>query len=126
MPAWITSLAAGVAGVLSGLGIGSAGLFVLYLTLVLRMEQVAAQGLNLLFFLASAGVSLVLHAKKRHIPWAAVGFLVACALPGAALGTYLASVLDSLLIRRLFGVMLTISGSMAFLRKAPTSPPPSS
>ncbi len=122
MPAWITALAAGVAGVLSGLGIGSAGLFVLYLTLVLEMEQVAAQGLNLLFFLASAGVSLLLHANKRHIPWMTVGLLVVSALPGAAVGTYLASVLDGLLIRRLFGVMLTISGSMALLGKSPTSP----
>ncbi len=119
IPIWITALAAGVAGVLSGLGIGSAGLFVLYLTLVLHMEQVAAQGLNLLFFLASAGVSLLLHVGRRHIPWSVVGLLVISALPGAVLGTYLASVLDSLLIRRMFGAMLVISGSMALFRRSP-------
>ncbi len=118
MPLWITALSAGVAGVLSGLGIGSAGLFVLYLTLVLDMGQVQAQGLNLLFFIMSAGASLFFHIGKRHIPWRVVGFLVICALPGAVLGTYLVSVWDTLLIRRLFGVMLTVSGSMALFRKA--------
>lgn len=118
IPVWITAVAAGVAGVLSGLGIGSAGLFVLYLTLVLGMEQVAAQGLNLIFFILSAGASLLLHVGKRHIPWAVVGLLIACALPGAAVGTYLVSLLDSGLIRRMFGVMLTVSGSMTLFRKS--------
>ena len=115
---WITALAAGAAGALSGLGIGSAGLFVLYLTLVLNMEQVAAQGVNLLFFLASAGASLLLHVKSRKIPWLTVGLLATCAMPAAVIGARLTSILDATLIKRLFGAMLVISGSMALFRKA--------
>ena len=118
MPIWITITAAAVAGVLSGLGVGSAGLFVLYLTFALHMDQVSAQGINLIFFMLSAGASLLLHMGKRHIPWAVVGLLVVCAIPGSVLGTYLVSVLDRHLIRRLFGSMLIISGSMALFRKS--------
>ena len=52
-------LAAFLTAVLSGLGIGSAGIFVLYLTLVAGYAQPEAQALNLLFFLLSAGVQLM-------------------------------------------------------------------
>ena len=115
IPLWLTALAAGAAGILSGMGIGSAGLFVLYLTLVLRMDQVTAQGLNLVFFLASAGGSVLLSHKRSDIPARVVVLLVISALPGAALGTYLTGVLNRALIRRLFGCMLTVTGGMALV-----------
>lgn len=103
-------LAAFLCAVLSGLGVGSAGLFVLYLTQVERMDQTAAQALNLLFFLLSAGSSLLLHVRRRRIVWRLSGFWLLCALPGAWLGTYLVRVLDAALIRRLFGAMLSLVG----------------
>ena len=65
----VTLIAAALAAVLSGLGIGSAGLFVLYLTFVAGYSQPEAQALNLLFFLLSAGASLLLHVRRRRIPW---------------------------------------------------------
>ena len=112
---WIMGLATFLAAVLSGLGLGSAGIFVLYLTLVAGFGQTEAQGMNLLFYLISAGVSLILHVRKRNIPWRLVRLLVVCALPGTLLGTYLAGVLDATLVRRLFGGMLVITGLPALL-----------
>lgn len=118
----VTVLAALAAGVLSGLGIGSAGLFVLYLTLVAGMEQTEAQGINLIFFLLSAGASLLFHYQQRHIPWKTVAFLVLCAIPGTLLGTRLVKLLDPTLIRRLFGGMLIITGGMTLLKKKKLKP----
>ena len=86
----VTLVAAFAAAVLSGLGVGSAGLFVLYLTLVAGYAQPEAQALNLLFFLFSAGSSLLLHIRERKIPRRLVLFLAAAAIPGALLGSYLA------------------------------------
>ena len=116
-PLWVTAIASAIAGVLSGMGIGSAGIFVLYLTMFLQMDQVAAQGINLLFFLVSAGASLIYHIPHRHIPWRVVIFLLIFAFPGAAFGTYLVSRLDKILIRRLFGTMLVVSGGMTLFQK---------
>lgn len=107
---WITVLAALVAAVLSGMGLGSAGLFVLYLTAVSGLPQVEAQAVNLVFFLMSAGASLGLHLRQRRIPLRAVMYLVVCAVPGTLLGTYLVRVLDATLVRKLFGGMLVVSG----------------
>lgn len=111
-----TMLAAFLAAVLSGLGIGSAGLFVLYLTLVAGFPQPEAQALNLLFFLLSAGSALLLHVRERKIPWRVVFFLIACAIPGGLAGSWLVRVLDAALIRKLFGGMLVVTGLPALFR----------
>ena len=68
--------------VLSGMGVGSAGLFVLYLTAFAGLSQLQAQGLNLVFFLLSAGASFLYHVRRRQIPWGLVAFLILCAVPG--------------------------------------------
>ena len=119
---WIATF---VAAVLSGLGLGSAGIFVLYLTAAVGYGQVEAQSLNLLFFLFSAGCSLFLHAKKRRISWRAVLFLATCAIPGTLLGTWLTAVLDANILRRLFGGMLVVSGlpSLFSKKRSPSAVP---
>ena len=113
----VTVIAAFLAAILSGLGVGSAGLFVLYLTLMAGYSQPEAQALNLLFFLLSAGAALLLHIRARRIPWRVVLFLIACAVPGALAGSYLVRVLDASVIRKLFGGMLIVTGLPALLTK---------
>lgn len=113
----LTLTAAFLSAVLSGLGVGSAGLFVLYLTLVAGYAQPEAQSLNLLFFLLSAGAALLLHVRDRKIPLRVVLFLIASALPGALAGSFLVRALDATVIRRLFGGMLVVTGIPNLLRR---------
>ena len=113
----VTVIAAFIAAILSGLGVGSAGLFVLYLTLMAGYSQPEAQALNLLFFLLSAGAALLLHIRARRIPWRVVLFLIACAVPGALAGSCLVRILDASVIRKLFGGMLIVTGLPALLAK---------
>ena len=116
-PLLLTLIAAFLSAVLSGLGIGSAGIFVLYLTLIAGYAQPEAQALNLLFFLLSAGSALLLHIRERRIPVRVVLFLVVCAIPGALIGSYLARVLDAGLLRKLFGGMLVVTGLPSLLSR---------
>lgn len=113
----ITLIAAFFAAILSGLGIGSAGLFVLYLTLFAGYAQPEAQALNLLFFILSAGAALLLHIRERKIPWRVVLFLIACAIPGALAGSSLVRMLDATIIRKLFGGMLVVTGVPTLLSR---------
>ena len=116
----LTLIAAFLSAILSGLGVGSAGVFVLYLTLVAGYAQPEAQALNLLFFLLSAGAALLLHVRERRIPPRVVLFLAACAIPGAVVGSYLVRVLDAGLLRRLFGGMLVVTGLPVLLGNTKT------
>ncbi|MBQ9086762.1 MAG: sulfite exporter TauE/SafE family protein [Clostridia bacterium] len=113
MPVWLSAAAALVISALSGMGVGGGGLFVIYLALATDTPQLAAQGMNLLFFLFSAGSALLVHLQKRKILWWAVGVMVAAAIPGALLGTFLASYVSQSLLRKIFGAMLVTGGILA-------------
>ena len=114
----MTAAVAFCAAVLSGLGVGSAGLFAAYLVFVKKMPQIAAQGLNLLFFLFSSAAALAVHIFRTPLLYKCLLFLIPFGLLGSFFGAYLAAVLPQALLRRLFGVFLILSGALAlFARK---------
>lgn len=106
----IAAAVATVIAILSGIGVGSGGLLVIWLTLIEGMGINDARGFNLLFFVFSASAALVFHIlRKRLIPRLVV-VLALFACVGTLIGTYLGTILDSGIIRRIFGGMLTLSG----------------
>lgn len=114
---WIIAIAAAIIGILSGMGLGSAGLFVLYLTSLAGMGQTDAQGLNLVFYLCSAGAALCFHATKQTVSPRIIRFLVSFAVMGVIPGVFLADYLDAHLLRQLFGGMLILTGGYSWFRK---------
>ena len=69
LSALIAGAAGAVCGVLSGFGIGGGSLLMVWMTALLGMEQKAAQGINLLYFLPTAAAAILFHAKNRLIVW---------------------------------------------------------
>jgi uncharacterized membrane protein YfcA len=101
---------------LSGMGVGSAGLFVVWLTVADNIPQLEAQGLNLYFFLFSSSASLIIHLRKRKILWRVVILMTIFGVAGALIGTLLAAHTDPSLLGRLFGLMLLASGGASAFR----------
>ena len=116
MPA-LLALVAFLVAVLSGLGVGSAGLLVVFMTTAMQMPQLTAQGLNLLFYLFSAGASLFVHVRRRNLRGKLILLLALSGIAGSYFGASLAPTLDPTLLRRLFGGMLILSGSIILLRR---------
>ena len=115
---WIAALLAGlVCGVLSGFGIGGGSLLMVWMTAVLSMEQKAAQGINLLYFLPTAICALIFHIKNRQVCWRAVlpAALAGCA--AAVPGALLAAQIEMDLLRRLFGGFLIAVGLVEIFLK---------
>lgn len=110
---WIHIPAAFIISVLSGMGVGGGGLFVIYLAFMTDMPQLMAQGTNLLFFLFSAGAAILVHLQKRVILWRAVAILVLFGVAGVLLGTRLSAHMDEALLRKIFGTLLVISGILS-------------
>lgn len=102
---------------LSGLGVGSAGLLVTWLVFIEEMPQLQAQGLNLLFFLFSGSAALCVHLFRTPL----LGLFLLVLLPSGFLGTFwgtkLALVLPQALLRKLFGWLLILSGAIGLFRK---------
>lgn len=104
-------------GVLSGFGIGGGSLLMIWMTAVISMEQVAAQGINLLYFLPTAAASLIFHIKNKAIVWRVVIPAALCGTVTAVLGALLSSRMESDLLRRFFGAFLLIVGVKEFFTK---------
>ena len=102
-------MAAAIA-ILSGLGIGSGGLLVIWLTMIEGIDAETARGLNLLFFVFSASAALLVHLLKGRVKLRLVAILSLLACVGTFAGTYLGSLIDPLWLKRIFGGMLALSG----------------
>ena len=104
--------------ILSGLGVGSGGLFVIWLVGVYGVSAPQARGMNLLFFVFSASAALIFHYKRRKLDLKLIVSLAALSLLGTLLGTHVAQYVDAALLRRLFGLFLIASGAYSLLPKA--------
>ena len=96
-------------GILASWGIGGGTLLLLAMTLFLGVEQTTAQSINLLFFLPTAAVALLFHAKSGYLK---SGVLKRCIPPGliaALLASLLAAHIDVELLRKPFGIFLLLS-----------------
>lgn len=103
--------------ILSGLGIGGGGLLVIWLVLFSSVEQLAAQGINLVYFLFSSSAAIIVHLMKRHLNWRLIAFLIICGSFGAVIGSFLAKNTSPELIRRMFGILLIGSGVWTLFKR---------
>lgn len=95
---------------LSGMGMGSGGLLVVYLRLLGGEHQLALQSFNLMFFIFSSGASLAVHLPRRRIYGGALILMAIFGIIGAFLGSAAALALDGEMLRRIFGYMLIATG----------------
>ena len=92
-------LLAGVGcGVLSAWGIGGGTLLLLVMTLVFGVDQTAAQGINLLYFLPTAAMGLIWHRQNGLLDKAVLRRTVPWALAAAAAGAWAATAVDVTLL----------------------------
>ena len=113
---WLLSLISFGVAILSGLGVGSAGLLVVYLTAIEHQAQLTAQGLNLVFFLFSSGAALSVHLLRTPLLFGCILLLLPGGVAGSLFGTALAHRLPEALLRRLFGFLLILSGAFGLFR----------
>ena len=101
--------------ILSGLGVGSGGLLVIWLTMIGGIDAQSARGLNLLFFVFSASAALVVHALRGRVKSVLTVVLSLFACLGTLAGTYIGVRVDAYWLKRIFGGMLVISGAYVLI-----------
>jgi uncharacterized membrane protein YfcA len=106
-----TGILAGlIAGVLSGLGIGGGTLLIIYLTAFAGVDQSAAQGINLLYFLPCSAAALTGHIRNRLVDWKTVLPAVMAGVMTGAAAAFFTTGLDMGILQKLFGGFLLIIG----------------
>ena len=97
-------------GFLSGLGVGGGSLLLLWLTLVMGVDQPTARVMNLLFFLPCALVATAFRWKQSKPNWRLILPAAAGGLLGALLGSRLGPMLNTTLLQKAFGILFLITG----------------
>lgn len=97
-------------GFLSGLGVGGGSILILWLTLVVKTEPETARILNLMFFLPAATVSCLVRWKRGRISLRNVFPAILSGCCTAALFSCWRTQMDTLWLRKLFGILLLAIG----------------
>lgn len=117
----LTFAAAFLTGFLASLGVGGGTVLIIFMTVFLGTEQLDAQGINLIFFIPIALLSVIMHRKngltdiKALLPAICTGAV--CAAAGALIADFIGS--DAL--KKIFAVFILIIGVRELFSKKSTS-----
>ena len=93
-------------GVISGMGLGGGTIMIPALTIFLGIPQTVAQGINLLAFIPTAIVAIIIHSKNGFIRTKDILWII---LPGVLFSVVGASITNYIprnIVRIIFGVFL--------------------
>lgn len=115
----IAALLAGLlSGIIGGMGLGGGAVLIIYLTVFRDVEQLKAQGINLLFFIPIALVAVIIYAFKKQIKWRITLPVAAGGIIGAVGGFFLTDIIGGGLTSKLFGGFLIILGIKEIFSKS--------
>ncbi len=107
-----------VAGLLSSMGFGGGSVLIIYLVNFLDLPQKQTQGINLLFFIPCAIISVISYKKQKMIDFRRTLPITAFAVIGAVLGFIALNFIPTHLLSRFFGGNLLIFGLSELFRKS--------
>ena len=99
-----------LSGLLGAMGFGGGAVLIIYLTNFLSVAQKEAQGINLLFFVVTGLTAVIINSKNRLTDKKSLIKLLPVALTGLITGYLLLPIIETEVLRRLFGGVLTVLG----------------
>lgn len=115
----IALLAGLLSGIIGAMGMGGGAVLIIYLTLFAGVEQLKAQGINLIFFIPIGITALIIYCKKGKIKWKIALPLALGGVVGAFLGILLTGILGESLIGKIFGGFLILIGVLEIFKRNP-------
>ena len=116
----ISALLAGLlSGILGSMGLGGGGVLIIYLTLFTDTEQLTAQGINLLFFIPTAIIAVVIYSIRKEIKWKMSLTIALFGILGAVIGITLSSRLGGEITSKIFGAGLVLFGLWEIFKRTP-------
>lgn len=112
----IDTIAGFLCGIISGFGIGGGTLLIIYMTNVAGIAQSSAQGINLIYFLPTSAGALFSHFKRKLIHPMVIWSILA-GMVTTAIGAYIATILQSDLLEKAYGLFLLYVGTRELASK---------
>lgn len=97
-----------VSGIISGTGMGGGTILIFLLSFILGIDQHIAQATNLIFFIPTSIVAIIVNIKNKNINFKTASIISVMGIIGAIIGAKLAVFTDVKNLKRYFGVFLSI------------------
>lgn len=100
----IANIIAGfISGLLCAMGFGAGSVLIVYLTTFLSLEQKTAQGINLIFFIPCAILSILFHKRKNLIQKDGLLPIIIFGIIGVIAGYFVLDSISSASLSKIFG-----------------------
>lgn len=97
-----------ISGIVSGTGMGGGTILIFLLTFLCNIEQHVAQATNLIFFIPTSIIAIIINIKNKNINLR-LGILISIyGILGAILGANIAIHTDVRVLRKYFGIFILI------------------
>ena len=107
----ILSIIAGfLSGIIGSMGFGGGSIMIIYLTLFAEIPQLKAQGINLIFFIPCAMLSVIIYSIKKEINYKEIYPIILGGICGALPSIYLLNIIKTNLLQQIFAIFLICSG----------------
>jgi uncharacterized membrane protein YfcA len=103
---------------LAGLGVGGGSLLMLWLTVILNTEYNIARTINLLFFIPAAIAASVFRWKQGSLQIKKILPAIICGCFSAAVFAFVSQYINIVLVKKIFGGLLLVTGTREFLYRA--------
>ena len=97
-----------VSGIISGAGMGGGTILIFLLSFVMGVEQHIAQATNLIFFIPTSIVAIIVNLKNKNIDLKLATIISICGVIGAIIGANIAINIDVGLLKKIFGIFLKL------------------
>ena len=97
-----------ISGIISGTGMGGGTILIFLLTFMCGVEQHIAQATNLIFFIPTSIVAIIVNIKNKNINLNLAMWISIFGILGAILGANIAIKMDVIQLKKYFGYFLAI------------------
>ena len=118
MSIFVIAVVSFLTGFVASLGLGGGMVLIIYLTIFSGMAQLEAQGINLIFFIPIALISIILHTKSKLIIWKKIFPSIITGAILALLFSFIASMLGSEILSKIFSIFIIIIGIKELIKKS--------
>ena len=97
-----------ISGIISGTGMGGGTILIFLLVYVLGIDQHIAQATNLIFFIPTSIIAIIINLKNRNIALQSAIFISIFGILGAIIGANISIQIDVNILKKCFGIFLAI------------------
>ena len=99
-----------VSGIITGTGMGGGTILIALLTLIRGLDQHVAQATNLVFFVPTSIVAIIMNIKNKNVDIKLAFTISFFGIIGAIVGAIIAMNINVQILKKCFGIFLAVIG----------------